>query len=81
MLLALQTEDIYKDLKKYSPQYKNEKFVNYKQGPEWNFSDILPTAWDFLVTGNNRKPAVELPVKLGVKNDNYIEIWHEQNFG
>jgi L-ascorbate metabolism protein UlaG (beta-lactamase superfamily) len=49
---------------KNSPHYKNEKFVNYKPSPEWGFSDILPTAWDFLVTGNNRTPDIELPLKM-----------------
>ncbi len=49
---------------KKSHQYKNEKFVNYTPSPEWNFFDMMPMAWKFLVTGNNRTPDVELPVKM-----------------
>ena len=69
------TGDLRMEKIKNSKQYKNEKFVNYKPSPEWELSDILPTAWDFLVTGNSRTPDVDLPVKMvdfeQIANDSY----------
>lgn len=58
------TEDVKMEKINESKQYSNDKFVNYKPSPDWGFFKMFPVMWDFLVTGNDRKPAVELPTKL-----------------
>jgi len=44
-----------------SVQYKDDKFLNYKPGPDWGITKILPIMWDFIFTKNDRRPDVELP--------------------
>ncbi len=46
-----------------SAQYKDGVFWNYKDSYELNFFKSLPIMWDFLVTDNDRKPDVELPIQ------------------
>jgi L-ascorbate metabolism protein UlaG (beta-lactamase superfamily) len=46
-----------------SAQYKDGKFLNYKDDYEINFFKSLPILWEFLVTDNDRKPNVELPTQ------------------
>ena len=46
-----------------SAQYKDGKFLNYKDGYEMNFFKTIPIMWDFLVTDNDRKPEMELPTQ------------------
>ena len=48
-----------------SKQYKDGKFINYKVNPDnmMNIAKMIPTAWDFLVTDNDRKPDKKLPTQ------------------
>ena len=46
-----------------SDQYKEGKFINYKDGFEMNFLKNLGTMWDFIFADNDRTPEVELPRK------------------
>jgi L-ascorbate metabolism protein UlaG (beta-lactamase superfamily) len=57
------TGDTQMEKLKKSAQYRDNKFVNYKPAQQWGISDIVPMAWDFFVTGNDRTPDVDLPVK------------------
>jgi L-ascorbate metabolism protein UlaG (beta-lactamase superfamily) len=57
------TEDIKMEKVEKSKQYKEGKFVGYKSGPEWKLGKVLPIMWDFLFTGNDRKPEVDLPTQ------------------
>ena len=54
------TEDVKMNKSK---QFNNDKFNNYKPSPDWGFFKMLPIMWDFLVTNNDRKPDIELPIK------------------
>lgn len=60
---AYSTEDIKMQRIDKSANYKNDKFINYKQSPDWGVIDIMPMMWDFLFTGNDRKPEVMLPTQ------------------
>lgn len=53
------TEDIKMEKIEKSSQYKDGKFVNYKNEFEMNFS--LGIMWDFLFANNDRKPDKDLP--------------------
>lgn len=57
------TEDIKMEKIEKSSQYKNGKFVNINPEPDMSFGKMLPLMWDFLFTGNNRKPDIDLPRK------------------
>jgi len=57
------TEDVKMNKINKSKQYIDEKFINYKPSPDWSFFKILPIMWDFLVTNNDRKPDIELPIQ------------------
>ena len=58
------TKDIKMEKIEKSKQYKDGKFVNYKPAPDLGFVKMLPIMWDFIFTGNDRKPDVELPTQL-----------------
>lgn len=53
------TEDIKMEKIEKSSQYKDGKFVNYKNEFEMSFS--LGTMWDFFFADNDRKPDKDLP--------------------
>lgn len=55
------TEDIKMEKIEKSQQYENGKFVNLNPEPDLNFGKMLPIMWDFLFTGNDRKPDVDIP--------------------
>ena len=57
------TEDVKMNKINKSKQFSNDKFNNYKPSPDWGFFKMLPIMWDFLVTNNDRKPDIELPIK------------------
>jgi len=57
------TEDVKMNKINKSKQFNNDKFNNYKPSPDWGFFKMLPIMWDFLVTNNDRKPDIELPIK------------------
>lgn len=44
-----------------SKQFVDGKFINYKTAPDWSLGKMLPIMWDFLFTGEDRKPDVDLP--------------------
>jgi L-ascorbate metabolism protein UlaG (beta-lactamase superfamily) len=44
-----------------SPQFKNGKFANPVLWNEPSIGEWISTSWDFLVTGNDRKPNYNLP--------------------
>jgi L-ascorbate metabolism protein UlaG (beta-lactamase superfamily) len=46
-----------------SAQYKDGKFLNYKDSYEMNFFKSIPIMWDFLVTDNDRKPEMKMPAQ------------------
>jgi len=76
------TKDIKMEKIEKSKQYKEGKFVGYKSGPEWKLGKVLPIMWDFLFTGNDRKPVVELPTQkvdfseiTNAKNDELKVTW------
>ena len=55
------TEDIKMEKIEKSSQYKDGKFINIEPEPDMSFGKMLPLMWDFLVTGNDRKPDEDLP--------------------
>ena len=46
-----------------SPQYKDGVFFNENGTHDFSFFKMFPMMWDFLVTGNDRKPDVILPTQ------------------
>lgn len=54
------TEDIKMEKIEKSSQYTDGKFVNYKPAPDWGISKMIPMMWDFLFTGTDKKPEVDL---------------------
>jgi len=67
---------------KKSAQYKDGKFLNYKDDYEINFFKTLPILWEVLVTDNDRKPNVELPTHkvdfeqiINAKSDELKVTW------
>ena len=76
------TEDVKMNKINKSKQFNNDKFNNYKPSPDWGFFKMLPIMWDFLVTNNDRKPDIELPIKKvefnqikNVKSDELKVTW------
>lgn len=76
------TEDVKMNKINKSKQFNNDKFNNYKPSPDWGFFKMLPIMWDFLVTNNDRKPDIELPIKkvefnqiTNVKSDELKVTW------
>jgi len=59
------TEDSNMKKVENSKNYKDGKFLNYRNNPDdmMNIMKIAPIAWDFLVKDNDRKPDVSLPVQ------------------
>jgi len=57
------TEDIKMKKIEKSAHYKEGEFINYKPGPDWGITDIIPMMWDFIFTGNDRKPDGVLPTR------------------
>ena len=76
------TKDVKMEKIKKSAQYKDGKFLNYKDNYEINFFKNLPILWEFLVTDNDRKPNVELPTQnvdfsqiINAKSDELKVTW------
>ena len=57
------TGDIEMEKIESSAQYKDGEFKNYKPSPDWGLTDFVPMMWDFIFTGNDRKPDGVLPIK------------------
>jgi len=45
-----------------SAHYKEGEFINYIPSPDWGITDVIPIMWDFIFTGNDRKPDEILPI-------------------
>ena len=54
-------EDVKMEKIEKSAHYKDGEFKNYKPSPDWGLTDVIPMMWEFLFTGNDRKPDGELP--------------------
>ncbi|MGD8306966.1 MAG: hypothetical protein PVF17_09945, partial [Ignavibacteria bacterium] len=57
------TEDIRLRKINMSITYTDGIFFNKNGSLDMNFFKMIPLMWDFLFTGNDRKPDVALPVK------------------
>jgi len=76
------TEDIKMEKIESSRQFNDGKFVGYESGPEWGLGKVIPIMWDFIFTGNDRKPNTELPMQMvdfnqitNAKNDELKVTW------
>lgn len=59
--VSYNTEDIKMEKIEKSSQYKDGKFINYSAEPDMSFGKIAPMMWDFLFTGEDKKPETDLP--------------------